>query len=67
MTTNRQIVQTLRYMEWERAKGSLNAILASLWGWDISRSGCDDDVSFEELAEMTKEFIERFGEAAALD
>lgn len=67
MTTNRQIVQTLRYMEWERAKGSLNAILASLWGWDISLSGSDDDVSFKELAKMVEEFIKKFGEAAALD
>lgn len=67
MTTNRQIVQTLRYMEWERVRGSLNAILASFWGWDISCPGNDDNVPFKELVKMVEDFIEKFSEAAALN
>lgn len=65
MTTNRRIIQTLRHMEWERAKGSLNAILASFWEWNVTHF--EDEISFDELVEMVKKFIKDFGEATALD
>jgi len=56
-------------MEWERAKGSLNAILASFCDWDfhfpVSRNS--KDVSYAELTKMVEKFVKEFGEAAALD
>lgn len=58
-------IKILRYMEWERAKGSLKAILASFWSWD--KTGSRDNLTFEELSQMVDDFIKDFGESAALD
>jgi hypothetical protein len=54
-----QEIKTMRYMEWERAKGSLRAILASFW--DFHSNGWD------KLHDMVDEFIREFGEEAGLD
>lgn len=52
-------LKTLRYMEWERAKGSLNAILASYW-----TTGQQD---FQELKDLVGNFIDEFGGKGGLD
>jgi hypothetical protein len=54
-----QEIITMRYMEWERAKGSLRAILASYW--DLPPD------EWDELDLRIAEFITEFGEVAGLD
>lgn len=64
MTDSREI-KTMRYMEWERVKGSLRAILASYWDWDYTKA--ETGSFWYELDEMVKQFIKDFGESAGLD
>lgn len=52
-------IKTMRYMEWERAKGSLRAILASYWNMP--------HIDYEELNDAVEKFIEEFGEEGGLD
>lgn len=44
------VVKTLRLMEWERAKGSLKAMLNTYW----NEKGDDD---FEKVSDKVKKFI----------
>ena len=52
-------IKTMRAIEWERAKGSIRAVLASMWD-----AGQD---KFTELDEMADEFMTKFGEEAGID
>ena len=65
MSESREI-RTLRAMEWERAKGSLRAILASVWDWDKDYADDPDIKTFRELKDMVEGFIEEFGDEALL-
>ena len=51
-------IQTMRMMEWERAKGSIRAILSAYW--EIN------DDKYAELDGMAREFMRKFGEAGGL-
>lgn len=55
-------IKVLRYMEWERAKGSLRAVMAS----NTDSSGTSYD-NWVKLNNMMEKFIKEFGEKAGLD
>ena len=54
------MIKVLRYMEWERAKGSLRAILAAY-------TEAEHFDNFPELSNLVEDFIKDFGEKAGLD
>jgi hypothetical protein len=51
-------IKTMRYMEWERIKGGINAILVSYWNPNCSY--------FDEAAKIAEKFIEEFGEKSGI-
>ena len=58
-------IKTMRYMEWERAKGNLRAILASFW--EFNPMSTPGEPTWDDLCDMVEKFIREFGEAAGLD
>ena len=56
------LIKVLRYMEWERAKGSLRAILASY----TSSSGTEYE-DWKELNAFLETFLNEFGERSGID
>lgn len=52
-------IETVRYMEWERAKGSIRAVLASMWDMDQDE--------YEELDKLVENFVNKFGEKSGCD
>ena len=65
MADSREI-KTMRYMEWERVKGGINAILASYWDWNADIDS-GEDLTWEQLSDMAQQFMLEFGEAAGLE
>lgn len=55
-------IKVLRYMEWEKVKGGLRAIMASFT--DSSDRAYSE---WKELNNQVEEFIKSFGEKAGLD
>ena len=55
-------IKIMRYMEWERAKGSINAIITSYT--DISAEGME---RFDRVNDIANEFKKTFGEEAGID
>ncbi len=52
-------IETMRMMEWERAKGSIRAVLASIWDMEQDK--------FTALDEMAEKFMQDFGEQSGCD
>ena len=49
-----QEIKTMRYMEWERAKGSLRAILSSYW--EFNPMSTPDEPTWNDLCDMVEKF-----------
>jgi hypothetical protein len=58
--SNRQVVQTLRVMAWERAKGELLAMLHASWPEYRPRTGEPIDNGFSLMNEKVTLFIKDF-------
>jgi len=55
-------IEVMRYMEWEHAKGSLRAILAS-----YTESDQENISEWRKLDKLLGEFIKSFGELSGCD
>ena len=58
MSDSKEII-AMRAMEWERAKGSIRAILALYWNLGSEK--------FNELDKIAKDFFTEFGEKGGID
>jgi len=58
-----KILNALRAMQWEEAKGKIQAILASFYDEDFESS----DATFEDLLSIAENFFREFGEKAGLE
>lgn len=52
MISNEMIVENMRHMAWERAKGELRSMLHTFWEHK-------DESSYEELKDAIESFIKR--------
>ena len=57
-------IKTMRYMEWERVKGGLRAILVSYW---CPLGATEPDKEHVALTTLAEKFMQEFGEQSGID